>query len=206
MTKKKNLRKYVIAGAVLWGAILAFFGVIHGNQSLVTPDLYEHEKAVLADSARVELLTCDAYQKRTKFQLVEFAGNKNCMASAAGFSNYACHDLNDLKNAKWVREQFRRLNREIITFSNNRENSIYAAAMLHYYGYNVKILENASAIDFVALNQPEQGETVEVEEIVTPVSLDTDEETETAEIEVAEVETVVTDSEDEEEFFEEEGC
>ena len=212
--KRKNTKKTIFGLAIFWGAILASMGALSGNQMLITPDLYEYEKAVLEDQIKLERANCDTYKKQTRYRTIEFTSNDSCMGGDAGLYNYECLNIAQLDDAAKVRKTFPRLHREIITFSEDREQAIRSAALLKYYGYNVKLLKNPEALKYASNDAAKDTSELSV---VKPIKEEGDifEEGDSKDL-VADSGEIITPIEEEgtsedegfEEFesFEEEGC
>jgi hypothetical protein len=182
MTQKRNYKKIAVVLAIFWGVLLAIGGALNGNQAVLESDLTQEKESVLERTISSNALNCWIVNNRSGFNLVEFAKDNACTTELSLMSNYKCMDVNQLADLKWIRKNFRSLNRQLIVYNRNPDQNLYAAALLTHYGYKVRMLgdtqnlhiENSSSM---AKNQNyEIPTTPAIVPVSNPVNSDVNEE------------------------------
>ena len=195
MKPTRNYKKFAAVFILLWAVVLAGGAAISGNQATITPDFSQYEATVIDKRISSNSLNCKINgDTRSKIYVIEFDQSGICSSSLNDLKRYACYDTDNLEDLKWIRKKFKKLDRQMIVYSSDADQNLYASSLLTHYGYKVRMLE-----DTVNLHQSEP----ELEQAAPQVTQNS-----------SPIVPVITDSdqveseemEEEEEEEEEEGC
>jgi len=120
--------------------ILGSLGVIFGNNRVVKPDLKEYQEYVWENKVSNEKMMDIVFKGDRSFRLTGFFFG-DCILKREQNRHFKCFNARNLENLKWVRTQFPNLGVPLIVFSETAMDSMKAAALLRYYGYDAYMLD-----------------------------------------------------------------
>jgi hypothetical protein len=167
---KKAAARIVIFALLLWGLMLALIGYFNGNQAAVTWHIDEHKEAILENRIDGNNLNCWKSRNRSDITLV--LQEDQCQ-EIAGFT-VKCFNMEQLKDLKWVRKNFRSFNKMLIVGGGTDfEDNLNAAAYLSHYGYDTRMLSGGIEVVMNAAEPAEQSgrpaSSTEVESVAKPI-------------------------------------
>ena len=177
---KKSAARILIFALLVWGLLLAIIGYSNGNQAAVTWHLDEHKEEILNSKIDGNILNCWQARNRSDYKLV--LHENQC--EQAGIPGVTCFNMDQLKDLKWVRKNFRGFKKTLIVGGASFEDNLNAAAYLSHYGYETRMLAGGVELAMNANEPAKKESTTRVSEssivkpVAQPAAADEDENTE----------------------------
>jgi len=154
--------------------ILGSLGIIFGNDRVVKPDLKEYQEYVWENKVSREKMMDVVIKGDRSFRLTGFFFG-DCILRREKNRHFICFNARNLNDLKWVRTQFPNLGIPLIVFSETAMDSMKAAALLRYYGYDAYMLDGGfrkfrsrymTPVDFSTAKNPAEKKELERKKIL----------------------------------------
>jgi len=128
--------------AGLLAVILAVMGIVFGNEPAIDPDLSSIREYIWSQKITNDFLVKKLVAGDASFRIAGFYFSDKCVLKTEKNRFFKCNDGRKLNDLTWIRKEFHDLKVPLIIFSSNAKESLMAASMMMYYGYDAHMLED----------------------------------------------------------------
>ncbi len=135
-----SIPRLFIIISVVFGLLLAAFGIASGSNPLVQPDMATYKKQLQQNPVKAEQLADWMVEGKRDFRVAGFRSVEECKRQKQVTRKFKCYD-NNINDRRWVRKTFKNINMPLVIYGGDTAEGLAAAAQLKHLGYDVQYLE-----------------------------------------------------------------